>query len=97
MMIKASEHVGRGFPPEEGKRLAQALLHLEVEWNGLEIDVSDLAPALLISAFFNGFLQEIHDRNSALLDKARSVKWIMQFPFQSENVDTWMKHFKPTK
>lgn len=96
MLIKANEYVGRGFPPDEGKKLATALLGRELHWDDLEIDVAGLAPALLISAFFNGFLQEVFDRNQSLLNKAKKVKWILQFPFQREHVDTWMTHFKPT-
>lgn len=98
MKINASEYVGRGFPPEEGKKLADALLkRRDLSWEDLELDVSGLAPALLISAFFNGFLQHIYDRESGLLEKAKRVHWILQFPFQQANVDTWMSYFKPSR
>jgi hypothetical protein len=95
MKIDAKRVVGTGFPPDEGKRLADELLRQQVEWRDLEIDVTGCPPALLISAFFNGFLQEVFDRNATLLDAARKVTWDLQFTFQSENVRRWMKDFKP--
>ena len=96
MKINANEFVGRGFPTDEGRKLADALLADKgTVWDDLEIDLSGLAPALLISAFFNGFLQEVFEKNAALLDKARQIRWGLQFPFQKTNVDTWMTHFKP--
>lgn len=98
MKINANEFVGRGFPTEEGRKLARTLLEdKRTVWDELEIDLSGLAPALLISAFFNGFLQEVFDRNSALLSKARQIHWGLQFSFQKTNVDSWMTHFKPSQ
>lgn len=96
MKIDAAKYVDRGFPPDEGKRLADALMaSAGVPWDGLEIDVTGLPPVMLISAFFNGFLQAIHEKRADLLDKARAVRWTMQFPFQTEHVHRWMTNFKP--
>ena len=96
MKVNAREFVGNGFPPDEGKKFADALLSREnVPWRDLEIDLSACAPALLISAFFNGFLQEVFEKNAAVLDDARQIRWHLQFPFQSENVKRWMRDFKP--
>jgi len=96
MRVNAKEIVGNGFPPDEGKRLADALLtRQDVTWNDLEIDLTACTPALLISAFFNGFLQEVFEKKKMILDDARKIKWHLQFPFQNDNVKRWMSDFKP--
>lgn len=96
MLINATEIVGVGFPPDEGKKLAARLLSADgTNWDDLEIDVTTLAPSLLISAFFNGFLQTIFDKSAPLLEQARKVRWRLRFDFQKANVEKWMKHFKP--
>ena len=97
MRIDGRDVVGRGFPPDEGKKLAEALLARTPDWSDLEIDLSEIAPALLISAFFNGFLQAVHEQKPELLESAKKVKWVMQYEFQLANVKKWMEHFKPTK
>jgi hypothetical protein len=97
MEIDAKPIVRTGFPPDEGKFLADKLLDRpDVDWGDLAIDISKLPPALLISAFFNGFLQEIYDRRRELLDRDRRVRWNVQFDFQLENVAKWMRDFRPT-
>lgn len=96
MTVDAKEYVGLGFPPEEGKKLAAALLAQgqRVDWRDLTIDVTNCPASLLISAFFNGFLQEVHDQKADLLPAAQKIEWEMKFPFQKENVRRWMAEFK---
>ena len=94
-MINAKSHVGTGFPPQEGAKLASILM-TDLEKHGpLTVDLRSCSPALLISAFFNGFLQKIHDDRPELLETARQTKWLLAHEFQKENVATWMKDFKP--
>lgn len=94
--IRASDHVGVGFPPEEGKRLAAALLaNPRFDWSSLRIDLTSLAPALLISSFFSSFLQEIYDQRKDLLKFARTARWIAKFPFQEDMIERWMEAFTP--
>lgn len=96
MEINANTLVNGGFPPEEGRQLAATLLERnDIDWSELTIDVSKCAAALLISAFFNGFLQEVYDRRSDLLGEAKGISWELQFPFQLENVKRWINDFKP--
>ncbi len=95
MILNAKEILGQEFPPDEGKRLADDLLARDINWRDLTIDVSSCSPSLLISAFFNGFLQEIFERKASLLDDARLVKWRFKFSFQEENVARWMREFAP--
>jgi hypothetical protein len=61
----------------------------------MEVDVSTLPVGLTISAFFNGFLQEIHDQAPELLALAKSIKWRTKFDFQKENIQRWMTDFTP--
>lgn len=94
--INANTICGKGFPTDEGMHLADTLLERpNVDWSDLTVDVQKLPSGLLISAFFNGFLQRIYDKRSELLEKARATKWILLFPFQRENVSRWMADFKP--
>jgi len=96
MKINANEHVGHAFPPDAGKRLASALLKQpDLSWDDLEIDVRWLPPALLISAFFNGFLQQVYATNPDILPKARQVRWLLRFAFQNANFEKWMVSFQP--
>lgn len=94
--IKADEIVGRGFPTDEGQRLAETLLdNREFDWSKDHVDLTGCDPALLISAFFIAFLQAVHDRNSGLLIAARRLQWEFEFEFQHDNVRTWMNGFEP--
>ena len=96
MNIDANKLVNGGFPPEEGRALAATLLRRQdVNWDSLRVDVTRCPASLLISAFFNGFLQEISDRRRELLPKARGIDWQLQFGFQRENVTRWMRDFRP--
>jgi len=94
--INARRHVGTGFPPDEGRVLAESLLSDDqVDWNDLVVDLRGCPPGLLISAFFNGFLQCVHENNPALLTAAKSITWDVKFDFQKENIKTWIKNFEP--
>lgn len=93
--VIAKNYVGAGFPPEEGAKFARVLLSKETDWNDLTIDVRDLPASLIISAFFNGFLQRIFNERPAVLPQARRIKWELAYPFQQENVARWMKDFEP--
>ncbi|XXY51383.1 hypothetical protein WME91_09595 [Sorangium sp. So ce269] len=88
--------VGTGLPPEEGRKLSETLLAIaDISWADLEIDARGLPPDLLISAFFNGFLESVIKNRPALLRKAKRVKWRLSFQFQEENVARWMRNFRP--
>lgn len=94
--IHARGIVGAGFPPEEGTHLADDILKRKsIDWAQLHIDLRGCPAGLLISAFFNGFLQRIVDKNPALLEKARRIHWQLDYPFQKENISRWMHGFRP--
>lgn len=94
--VNARELVGSGFPPEEGAKLARALLARgATDWDALTVDVRDLPASLLISSFFNGFLQRVHNDRPTLLSRARQITWQPAYPFQEERVARWMKAFEP--
>lgn len=93
--INASEVVGTGFPTDEGKKLAEQILAGHDNLDGLTVDVSNCADTLLISAFFNAFLQHVSDQAKEKLEAARKITWVALFSFQNENIETWMKDFQP--
>lgn len=96
--ISANQYVGTGFPPDEGTKLGNKLLEKsDVDWDDLHVDLTSLPAGLLISAFFNGFLQCIFEKAPNLLDKARKTDWKLKFDFQRDNVRRWMDDFKPVK
>jgi len=53
------------------------------------------SPSLLISAFFNAFLQQIHEANPSQLASARQINWNLKHQFQKENVSRWISDFQP--
>ncbi|WP_437736835.1 hypothetical protein [Sorangium sp. So ce1335] len=94
--VNARKLVGHGPPSEEGRNLSSALLATAgISWADLEIDARGLPPGLLISAFFSGFLESVHENRPALLRKAKRVKWHLSFQFQEENVARWTHDFRP--
>jgi hypothetical protein len=94
--INAKSIVRNGFPPDEGKRLAEELLHKDdLCFSGLEVDLTECDSALLITAFFNAFLQTVHEVAPTRLDEAREIVWDLEFDFQRENVSELMKDFVP--
>lgn len=94
--IMARKLVGRGFPPEVGAQLAESIMGSgEVQWESMTIDTTGLPASLLISAFFNGFLQRVHEKDPAALEAARKVKWVLTFQFQTDNVAKWAVDFRP--
>ena len=93
--INALDHIGTGFPPNEGEQLAQELLKHELDWAALKIDLRKCAPALLISAFFNGFLQYIATASAERLEAAKNIEWLVDFDFQGQNIQQWVENFSP--
>ncbi len=94
--IDAREIVASGFPTDEGARLAHHILEKHRDkLDKIVVSLRGLPPALLISAFFNAFLQHIADKAPELLGAARALKWELAFDFQAENVQRWMRDFKP--
>lgn len=94
--ISARTLVGGGFPPDQGKLLADKLLQdSNVEWDNLSIDLSGVSASLIISAFFNGFMQEIHDKRAGYLEKVKNVQWLVPFDFQKKSIEKWVREFKP--
>ena len=94
--LNAKQYVGTTFPPDEGAKLARALLkEADVDWNDLTVNLMGLPAGLLISAFFNGFLDQISVTKPEVLDTARRVKWKLDHAFQRENVSCWMRDFEP--
>lgn len=94
-LIDAKAIVQLGVPEEEGARLACALLERKVDLVSSIVDLSDLPAALLISAFFNGYLQYFVKHQAKHLDVARATQWRLKHDFQKQNVARWMKDFKP--
>lgn len=96
MLIDANTIIGRGFPTEEGRKLADHLLHdKDIDWSDLTVDLRGCPSGLLISAFFNAFLMQVHESQSDLLDEARNINWRLDFDFQQHNVGQWMREFQP--
>lgn len=94
-MVDARAVVQTGFPPTEGVRLAEALLGEGVDLSQVEVDLATLPAELLISPFFNAFLQTVYDREPSLLEQARRVHWHVAYDFQRENIKCWMHEFVP--
>lgn len=93
--ISAIDYVQTTFPPTEGERLACALLEERLLSEDLQIDLTDCPPALLISAFFNGFLQHVYEQSADHFDAAKQVRWNAEFDFQNENIQDWVRNFEP--
>ena len=94
--FNANTCVGTNFPPNEGAKLAQMLLQqADVDWDELTVNLKGLPASLLISAFFNGFLDQIFTVRPDVLDTARRIKWRLDHTFQEDNVSRWMQDFTP--
>ncbi|MCI0420805.1 MAG: hypothetical protein L0312_16520 [Acidobacteria bacterium] len=93
--VNAREIIGTRFPPEEGEKLADALMREHDDWSCLIVDLRRCPPSLLISAFFNAFLQKVYEERPDLLRAAREIEWQLAYPFQTDNVKTWVADFKP--
>ena len=95
--VVALDLIGTGFPPNEGEHLAQRLLRTrdEIDWKNLTVDLRECQAGMLISAFFNSFLQHIHEESPELLKDARSITWTTDFEFQAEKIRDWVEHFRP--
>ena len=94
--IDATEYVSDGFPPDEGKRLAEALLRQNgLDWESVVIDLTKCPSGLLITAFANSFLQYIYERYPNVLPAARKVHWQLKFPFQEDIFKKCTENFSP--
>lgn len=89
------ELVGAGKPSTEGRRLARHLMEQrgDREWNEVVVDLTGCSAVLLVSAFFNGALQEVHERAPNELEKFRQVRWQAKFAFQQQNIEMWVREF----
>ena len=93
--LLAIDFVHTTFPPDEGERLAEALLSDNRISDSLTISLVGCPPALLISAFFNGFLQRVHEQDSSKFEAAKRISWVAEFEFQNDNIRKWVEEFKP--
>ena len=82
--IKGREIIGIGFPPDEGAMLARELLKQDLDFDHLEVDLTGLPAALLISAFFNGFLTAISAERPEVLPKAKKISFKFDHDFQQK-------------
>ncbi len=94
MHVNAKEMLGHGFPPTQGAKLASKLLSDGADWTVVCIDLSGLPSSMIISGFVNGFLQAVHDADAAMVAVAKTVQWKTRFPFQHEDIATWVRDFK---
>src|SRR5262245_43891640 len=94
-ILDARKHVGTSFPTDEGIRFADALLSDSEDMSNKTVDLRKIPAGLLISAFFNAFLQRVYEKNPQRLDEARGIKWQLAHPFQEQNVREWMADFQP--
>ena len=92
--IKGREIIGIGFPPDEGAALASELLKQDLDFDHLEVDLTGLPAALLISAFFNGFLTVVSSERPEVLPKAKKIAFKFDHDFQKRNADFWMEGFE---
>ena len=92
--IKGREILGNSFPPDEGALLAREILDRESDFDQLEVDLTGLPAALLISAFFNGFLTVISAERPELLPKAKRIALRFDHDFQKRNAELWMEGFE---
>ncbi|WP_372717335.1 hypothetical protein [Novipirellula sp.] len=93
--LSAIDFVQTAFPPTEGERLADALLKDDLLTDGLVISLDGCSPALLISAFFNGFLQRVYEQDRAKFESAKRIEWKAEFDFQNANIRKWVNKFEP--
>ena len=91
MIVK--DHVPIGFPPSTGALLAVVVLEQGLEGD-LGLDVRGLPAALLITGFYNGFLQRVYETRPDLLETARSIKWVTDFPFQEKLATQVMQEWR---
>ena len=94
--ISALDHIESGFPPKEGEHLADYIMSVsDIDWQLLTIDLHKCPPGLLISAFFNAFLQRVYEEHPDKLEAARAIDWKLDYDFQKTNVKRWTKEFEP--
>jgi hypothetical protein len=88
--------IQNGTPTEEGIRLAKALLARgDIDWSDITIDFRGMPFDFLNLSFFYGFLQQIHDTRSDLLESARKVKWKLSYGVLEELIASFVTDFQP--
>lgn len=93
--IIAIDHLESKAPGDEGARLADLLLDEGDDLCEFAVDLRAIKPALLISVFFNAFLQRIFDRLPESLPNARQVTWVVPYEFQRRHIKRLMSDFSP--
>ena len=88
--------VGKMWPADEGRDFATLLLHaLEPEdWPGLIVDLHGVSGAILIGSFFNAFLLRVCKHDWRLVPTARKIIWLVDYPFQAQQIAQWMHNWK---
>lgn len=96
-MIVATDHINAsGWPPDEGRKLADAILAAYDPWPSPRIQVNlNLPAAMLVGTFINSLLQRVHEKRPEALVLARQTKWHAPFAFQRELISGWTASFKP--
>jgi hypothetical protein len=80
----------------EGGSLAKALLSKDdVDWNDLTVDMRGMSYDLLNVSFFWGFLQQVADDRSEILESARKVKWLLSHRGLDDMVAIYVTKFLP--
>jgi hypothetical protein len=82
------------FPTDAGAELARELLESETPF-GSAVDLTAYPPAMLISGFFQAFLQHVHDHAPTELARARKTEWIVKYDFQRTHITQWVRDFVP--
>lgn len=82
-------------PSDAGGEFAKYLIKENLLNESLECDCRDVHPAVLISAFFVNFCEELHQANPDSLKMALgNIKWVMAYDWQSNNIERWMAPYK---
>lgn len=96
-MIVATDHINpTGWPPDQGRSLADAILAAYDPWPAADIQVNlNLPAAMLVGTFINSILQRVHEQRPEALVLARKTKWHAPFTFQRELIAKWVEGFQP--
>lgn len=96
-MIAATDYIdATGWPPDQGRKLADALLAAFSPWPPADEPVNlNLPAAMLVGTFIHSVLQRVHDLKPEILDLARKTKWHAPFAFQRESIARWVADFTP--
>jgi hypothetical protein len=97
IVFQATPYIGRGLPNEEGRRIALVLLHQYPESLPAIVDLRGCLPGLMISGFFNGFLQQVHESAPTKLEQARQLQWRLDehLSWCQCRISQWVRAFQP--